>query len=325
MTHRSPHGTRTGNLPPAVPAAPDAPAGPPVGPTTRQARRRATEREADPFDPMWVDTELRAFADRALRVAVPATGSRDSAQATRAPTGWDRTGRGEATAPPPGTSHCVNDELLEALWPWALRTAHAQVARLPPGADRDAVHGEILWEVFQAVRRIDWRRYDVWPALLKARMRAAWSTAARAQDTLTRGERQARSAYLARSEAETQRLGRTLTSTERDAIAKSLRPSGGTAPVVLGRRMLSAAADPDGSAAVLRAAAASAADDDPAAAHQRAWLRSAVRTWVAHDLPAELRNEVTSLLERDEADHIRQALLRRLSPYATALHQRVGE
>ncbi|MBY8882667.1 hypothetical protein [Actinacidiphila acidipaludis] len=225
---------------------------------------------------------------------------------------------------PDASGRSAGDLLLEVLWPWALRTARTQAARLPPGADRDGFQGQILWEVYQAVRRIDWQRYDVWPALLKARLRAAWSAAARAEDPLTRGERQARTAYLAQVEAETQRLGRTLTSAERYAIARHVRPGGGTAPVVLGRRLLSSAG-PDDPAAVLQAATgtAAASDDDPAVLLQRAWLRRSVRIWITHDLPPDLRREVFALLERDEADHIGQALLRRLAAYAPALHRRI--
>jgi hypothetical protein len=326
-------------------AAPGGPgSGPPSVPAPRRALSRGGERAADPFDPVWVGTGLRALAERALRAGpagpadpVDPAEARADPGAPAAPVGapapasaparagGEHTGRDEPAGPTAHAARSVNDQLLEALWPWALRTAGAQAARLPPGADRDAVHGEILWEVFQAVRRIDWQRYDVWPALLKARLRAAWSAAARAEDPLTRGERQARTAYLARVEAETQRLGRMLTSAERYAIARRLRPSGGTAPVVLGRRLLSSTGGPGDPGTIVQAATAAPADDDPAALLQRAWLRRAVRSWVAHDLPADLRGEVSALLERDEADHIGHALLRRLAPYATALHRRIDD
>jgi hypothetical protein len=250
-------------------------------------------RDADPFDRAWVDTELRTLAER-----------------TRRP-GPD----GGATAPAQPSDPA--DQLFEALWPWAQRTARAQAARLPPGADRDAVYGETLWEVFQAVRRIDWQRYDVWPALLKARLHAAWSAAARAEDPLTRGERQARTAYLAGVDAETQRLGRSLTAAERYAIARRLRPGGGTAPVVQGRRLCPAAAatDPDRTPAN--------ADDDPAVLLQRTYLRRAVRVWIARDLPADLGREVSALLAQDAADRLSPALRRRLRAYVPALHRRI--
>lgn len=294
----------------------------------------APARAADPFDPAWVATGLRALAERALAQRAPgATGA--TGATGDGPPGSGGSGR----SPGPGAAghsgsggsgaaaRSADDLLLEALWPWALRTARAQAARLPPGADRDAVHGETLWEVYQAVRRIDWERYEVWPAFLKSRLRAAWSAAARAEDPLTRGERQARTAYLARVEAETQRLGRTLTSAERYAIARRLRPAGGTVPVVAGRRLLPAAG-PGSPAAVLQAATAQTTaveEEDPAVLLQRAWLRRAVRVWVAHDLPPDLRREVSVLLERDEADRIGHALLRRLTPYAGALHRRIDD
>ncbi|WP_433891241.1 hypothetical protein [Streptomyces sp. CA-111067] len=321
------------------PANPAAPADP-GAPTTRDhaSLDRTGMQDSDtPADP---DAAEPTGHDRP-GPANPAAPADPDAAATPEHTGRDLTapaGPGaptarDHTAPTPSgpttpPTRSVNDQLLEALWPWALRTAAHQAARLPPGADRDAVHGEILWEVFQAVRRIDWQRYDVWPALLKARLRAAWSAAARAEDPLTRGERQARTAYLARVEAETQRLGRMLTSAERYAIARRLRPSGGTATVVLGRRLLSSAGGPGGlgdPAAIVQAATATTPDDDPADLLQRDWLRCAVRRWVAHDLPPDLRSEVSALLERDEADRIGHALLRRLAPYATALHRRIDD
>jgi hypothetical protein len=257
------------------------------------SRTRPFEK-ADPFDRSWVETELRTLAERARH--------RDPGA---------RRGPG---VPDP------HDQLLEALWPWALRTARAQAARLPVGADRDAVSGEILWEVFQAVRRIDWQRYNLWPALLKARIRAAWSTAARAEDPLTRRERQARTAYLASVEAETQRLGRSLTGTERYAIARLLRPVGDTAAVVLGRQLCPTAAVPDPACP-----AAVAADDDPVVLLQRAYLCCAVRMWIARDLPPELGHEVSALLDRDEVDHLSPAMRRRLHEYVAELQRRVDE
>ncbi|GAA2395961.1 hypothetical protein GCM10010420_21910 [Streptomyces glaucosporus] len=219
-----------------------------------------------------------------------------------------------------GAPREARDRLLETLWPWALRTARTCAARLPPGADRDAVHSEVLWEVFQAVRRMDWERYDVWPALLKARLRNAWSTAARAADPLTRGERRARSAYLARVEAETQRLRRSLTPAERFAIARRVSPRGGVVPVVLGRSLLTADQDAAAQGAV---ETSGDTDGDPAVLAQRALLRWAVRTWVVHDLPPELSREVTAALERDEGDRLGPALLRRLGPHRASLHRRL--
>ncbi|MEU6483300.1 hypothetical protein [Streptomyces sp. NPDC046887] len=250
-----------------------------------QDPRPDTAPAADPFRRSWVDTELRALAEEA-------------------------NARGE------GARRELTDRLLETLWPWALRTAQAQAARVPAGADREAVRGEVLWEVFQAVRRIDWRRYEVWPALLKARLRNAWTGAARAEDPLTRGERRARTAYLRYAEAETQRLRRTLTATERAEIVRRFLPRGGTSPVLLGRGLLAAGPAPD-------TRAVREADQDPAVLLQRRWLGQAVRDWVAHDLPPGLAREVAALLDRDEGDRLTRSLLHRIRPYAAALHSRL--
>lgn len=252
--------------------------------------RPPSPRRADPFSKAWVDTALRALAEHA--------GQRGA--------GRDSTGQ-EST-----------DRLFEILWPWALRTARAQAARLPLGADQDAVCGETLWEVFQAVRRIDWQRYDVWPALLKARLRNAWSSTARADDLLTRGERRARTAYLTQVEAEIQRLGRSLTVAERADIARWLRPHGGTSSILLGRSLLSLTVAPD-------PGAVGEVADDPAVLLQRRWLCEAVRAWITHDLPPELAHEVSILLEKDEGDRMSSGLLRRIRPYSAALQQRTGE
>ncbi|WP_309505785.1 hypothetical protein [Streptomyces pyxinae] len=245
---------------------------------------------ADPFRKAWVDTELRALAE-------------------------------EARARGAGARRESTDRLLEALWPWALRTARAQAARVPAGADRDAVQGEVLWEVFQAVRRIDWQRYEVWPALLKARLRNAWTGAARAEDPLSRGERRSRTAYLRYAEAETHRLRRTLTPAERTALARRCRPDGaasGVEPVLLGRVLLAVGAVPDAGTAP------GEAGQDPAVLLQRRWLGQAVRAWVAQDLPPGLGREVAALLDRDEGDRLSGTLLRRIRPYAEALSARLG-
>jgi hypothetical protein len=210
----------------------------------------------------------------------------------------------------------VAGELLRQLWPWANRAAEAMARRLPPGADLDALRSEVLWEVFQATRRIDWDRYDTWPALLRDRLRNAWSSAARAEDPLTRGQRAARRAFLAAEEAAIHRTGQALTPAERDRLAVSVSPHGETGPVLLGRAIVaplpptSFVADDDG---------------DPAVTVERLLTQRGVRTWIDEDLPPGLARCVRVLLAQDRGDQLTAVLRRRLMPYLGALLERIDE
>ncbi|MFI9588437.1 hypothetical protein ACIHCQ_43205 [Streptomyces sp. NPDC052236] len=211
----------------------------------------------------------------------------------------------------------VGEELLTLLWPWAVRTADRMARRLPPGSDQDGMRSDVLWEVFQAVWRIDWERHAVWPALLKARLRGARSAAARAEDPLTRGERRARTGYLAAWERAAQHLRTTPGPAKHHEPARQLGPRGASAPVLLGRALLvplsQLNADPVDTA------------PGPAALALRAYTSSSVQDWIDHDLPDELAAALRPLLERDEGDRLPVALRRRLLRYAGALRERLDE
>jgi hypothetical protein len=85
----------------------------------------------------------------------------------------------------------VRDELLRRLWPWALAHARRVAARTPPRADRAEVHSQVLVAVWQACERFEPDRWATWPALLRTRVAGARADAARRDDLLTRGDRQA--------------------------------------------------------------------------------------------------------------------------------------
>ncbi|GAA1958624.1 hypothetical protein [Catenulispora subtropica] len=250
-----------------------------------KARSRAGPDPVNPFAPDWTETGLRPLADRAHSGESPAR---------------------------------LGDELLTQLWPWAVRTAEQMARRLPPGADRDALRGEVLLEVFQATRRIDWDRYRTWPALLRSRLRNAWSAAARAEDPLSRGQRGARRAFLAAEEELTHRLRRTPTPAERLSLAIALSPHAQAAPVLLGTS--ATARDPEtllGSASVV--------DDDPAVHFERRAARQAVRAWIDQDLPPRLAAELKTVLAHDAGDRISRELLRQLKPFLDPLRRRLAQ
>jgi hypothetical protein len=265
---------------------------------------------ARPFDRGWASTELRGLAVR-HRAGEPAAR--------------------------------LHEELLTRLWPWAAAQADRLAARLPAGADADALRGEVLAEVYQAVRRIDWERWDRWPGLLRARMRCAVSTAARAEDTLSRGERQARRAYLAAEEAATQRLGRSLTYPERDRLARGLGPRGSAGAVLGGRRLERAGDGPrDGASGGGRADAVrgrgpsntGAADHTvtlsefevtPEASVVREQTARGVRDWVRFDLPPRLGARMQELLDGGGGRTTVPGPVRRsLEPFLPGLLHRIG-
>lgn len=249
-----------------------------------EARTRAGREPVNPFAAGWTDTGLRPLAERAHT--------------------------GEPSAE-------LSDELLAQLWPWALRTAERMARRLPIGADRDALRGEVLLEVFQATRRIDWDRYRSWPALLRGRLHNAWSAVARAEDPLSRGQRAARRAFLAAEEELAHRLGRTPTPAERLRLAAGLSPHSQAVPALFGAPMVIRGSDALVEAATL-------IDDDPAAQVERRAIRQAVHAWIDRDLPPRLAAEVRTMLARDAGDRMSRELLRRLKPFLAPLWQRLA-
>jgi hypothetical protein len=116
-------------------------------------------------------------------------------------------------------------DLYNSIHPWALAFAGAQSARLPAHADRNEVLSQVLRLTWDACVRIDWAQYAAWPAYLESKVSRARIEAARCDDWLSRRERVRRRRFqdeLARREQLEQR---TLTGTEREAVARAVAPS----------------------------------------------------------------------------------------------------
>ncbi|MFG3283233.1 hypothetical protein [Streptomyces sp. NPDC048111] len=214
----------------------------------------------NPYDRKWIDGALAPLAARAL------------------------SGEPEAI---------LKQELVHLLWPWITRTANRMAAHLPARADRDAVRSEAVWEFYQSVERIDWRRFHEWPALLKARLRGAFTSVARHEDTLTRGQRRAREQFLAAEEQLTQKLSRTLSARETYDLAAALAPRGGVMNVLRGAQSMSP----------LEAVAEPVDDQVPVDDSCIAMIESgAVRIWIVDDLPPDLHRSVLSWLDTNAGD-----------------------
>jgi hypothetical protein len=136
--------------------------------------------------------------------------------------------------------------LYKGLHTWAVAFAGAQCARLPGHADRNEVLSQVLRLTWDACRRIDWDRYEAWPAFLESKVSRARIEAARSDDWLSRRERVRRRHFqdeVARLEQVEQR---TLTSGERQAVARAVAPDStrvGWAKAVLESRHPSTVAD----------------------------------------------------------------------------------
>ncbi|WP_307129412.1 hypothetical protein [Streptomyces aurantiacus] len=233
-----------------------------------------------PYDREWITTELKQFALRAEA--------------------------GEE----------LREELLEHLWPWGRRTADRLAAGLPAEADRDAVRSEVMWELYQAILRIDWSRYEVWPALLKARIRGAFTAVARAEDPLSRGQRRARRTFLALEESTVQGLGRTLTADERARLASRVGPRNGELFVLHGFQRPASIEDVEPSLAD--------PGQDPEGETIRRSCVTAFRSWLENDLPPELAAYLAELLRRD-AGSLPAGMRSRLKPYLPALRLRLAD
>ncbi|MFK0229877.1 hypothetical protein ACIQUL_29375 [Streptomyces sp. NPDC090303] len=210
-----------------------------------------------PFNGEWVETVLASYARRAAE--------------------------GEPV-------EVLHEEIIEQLVPWALSTAEFTLRRLPASVDPDAMRSEVLWELVQSVRRIDWERYDRWLGLLKSRIRGAVTAVYRDEDVLTRGQRAARRKFLAVESELEQRRGQSLSPGEKRRLAEELAPRGGLTAVLGGALRPVTAED------------ALEVEDRGRGTEERVLsnLRvRAVRQWVAQDLPAELAGRVLKWLRRD--------------------------
>ncbi|MGY4967381.1 hypothetical protein [Streptomyces sp. 900105245] len=234
----------------------------------------------NPYDPAWIEGDLRDLAQRAL------------------------SGEPEKR---------IREELVFLLWPWANYTAERLVRRLPPGADPDNVRSEVMWELFLSVERIDWVRYKQWPALLKARLRGAFTATARSDDPLTRGQRRGRNTFLATEEQLMQRHGRSLTANERLRLAVALAPRGGIMSVLYGGKSVVPLDT------MHESADEQASPEDQVISRERA---SAIRCWLAQDVPPDVSKAVEVWMEGTSST-LSASLRSSMAPFVKALLTRL--
>ena len=115
-------------------------------------------------------------------------------------------------------------ELYETIHGWAKGQARAQCAGLPAHADRGEVVSQVLRLAWEACVRIDWTRYESWPALLERKVAHGRVEAARAEDWLSRRERVYRRRFQREVAQREQQSCRPLTETERAEAAAAIAP-----------------------------------------------------------------------------------------------------
>ena len=217
-------------------------------------------------------------------------------------------------------------ELYNRLHTWAVAFAGAQCARLPTHADRNEVLSQVLRLTWDACTRIDWDRYEAWPAFLESKVSRARIEAARSDDWLSRRERVRRRHFQGEIARREQIEQRTLTPGERRAVASAVAPDSTRvdwAKTVLESRHPSTVADvPD----VVDASTV----EDEVEGHELSRIRSGCLTeWLAivkdrnEALAADLAKwlAVNDLGDRD----LPARLAHRLEPYTPLLLAMLGD
>jgi hypothetical protein len=116
-------------------------------------------------------------------------------------------------------------ELYETIHHWASGQARAQCGGLPAHADRSEVVSQVLRLAWESCLRIDWTRYESWPALLERKVAHGRIEAARSEDWLSRRERVYRRRFQRELAVREQQHGRPLTPVEREDCASAVAPS----------------------------------------------------------------------------------------------------
>jgi hypothetical protein len=132
----------------------------------------------------------------------------------------ERHGRGEA-------ADTLSVDLYTQLHPWAMAFANSLYNGLPAHADRNEVLSQVLQLTWDACRRIDWDRYQAWPAFLESKVRRARIEAARADDWVSRRERVRRRTFQSEVARREQLAQRALTESEKGELAAEIAPSTG--------------------------------------------------------------------------------------------------
>jgi hypothetical protein len=123
------------------------------------------------------------------------------------------------------SEHDLDVELYNSIHPWALAFAGALSAGLPPHADRNEVLSQVLRLTWDACRRVDWDRYQAWPAYLESKVKHARMEAARSDDWLSRRERVRRRRFQGEVAHREQVEQRSLSDCERQVVATTVAPS----------------------------------------------------------------------------------------------------
>lgn len=118
----------------------------------------------------------------------------------------------------------LSKDLYHSLHTWAVALARAQSTRLPPHADRNEVLSQVLRLTWDACIRIDWDRYEAWPAFLESKVSRARIEAARSDDWLSRRERVRRRHFQGEVARREQVEHRSLTPAERQTVARAVAP-----------------------------------------------------------------------------------------------------
>jgi hypothetical protein len=116
----------------------------------------------------------------------------------------------------------LSNDLYHSLHTWAVAFAGAQCARLPAHADRNEVLSQVLRLTWDACSRIDWDRYEAWPAFLESKVSRARIEAARSDDWLSRRERVRRRHFQGEVARREQIEHRALTPGERQTLARTV-------------------------------------------------------------------------------------------------------
>lgn len=123
------------------------------------------------------------------------------------------------------SEHDLAVELYGQLHTWAVAFAGSLYSGLPAHADRNEVLSQVLRLTWDSCRRIDWERYAAWPAFLESKVRRARIEAARNDDWLSRRERVRRRRFQGELARREQLQQRSLTETERIAVADAVAPN----------------------------------------------------------------------------------------------------
>lgn len=205
----------------------------------------------------------------------------------------------------------LREELLVKILPWVREQVKQNVRRIPPNADPSNVSSHMHEAAYQAVDRLNWSQVETWPMYLATMVRRAAQQAARHDDYLSRQQRVLRKRFTVMcTEAETQ-LQRTLSSSERDAIASD---------VAVGRQdlidLLVIGWHPKEFADVPDLYCEEVSIEDSV---EQSIAQQKVQDWLENELPTDVQQMVLDWLSLPRSKVLPQRLERKLQPYVMSL------